>query len=55
VYLGLGNREKALDWLEVAYEERDDWLRILKVHPPLDELRVEPRFIALVRNVGLDS
>jgi TolB-like protein/Flp pilus assembly protein TadD len=55
VYLGLGRQEKALDWLETACEERDDWLRVLKVHPLLDELREEPRFIELLQKVGLDS
>ncbi|MGH9861972.1 MAG: protein kinase domain-containing protein [Candidatus Acidiferrales bacterium] len=53
VYAGLGDKEKALDWLEKAYEERDDRLPNLQVHPRLDSLRSEPRFRRLVDRLGL--
>ena len=48
VYIGLGNNERALDWSEVAYEERRGWLAYFTVNPLLDPLREEPRFKALV-------
>ena len=52
-YLGLGDRDQALMYLERAYEEKDPWLFYLKVWPPLDPLRSEPRFQALLRRVNL--
>jgi Tol biopolymer transport system component len=47
VYLGLGEAEAALDWLEKAYEERSYWLIYLEVDPALDPLRDHPRFATL--------
>jgi serine/threonine-protein kinase len=48
VQIGLGNNARALDWSEVAYEERRGWLAYFTVNPLLDPLRQEPRFKALV-------
>jgi DNA-binding SARP family transcriptional activator len=53
IHLGLGEQERAFEWLERAYEERDSWLVWLKVDPVLDGLRSDPRFKDLVRRVGL--
>ncbi len=44
IYLALGDRERALDWLERAFEERSDHLPYLQVNPRLDGLRGEPRY-----------
>jgi TolB-like protein/Flp pilus assembly protein TadD len=51
-YAALGEKNEAMDWLEKAYEERDDWINWIKVDPNLDALRSEPRFAALLRRVG---
>ena len=51
-YLGLGDKEQALRWLERAYDEQDPWLFWLKTWPPLDPLRSEARFQALLRRVN---
>ncbi|HEX6624170.1 MAG TPA: tetratricopeptide repeat protein [Pyrinomonadaceae bacterium] len=53
IHLGLGDKERALEWLEKTDRERDDWLLQLKVEPVMDSLRSEPRFRDLVRRVGL--
>jgi TolB-like protein/Tfp pilus assembly protein PilF len=53
IYARLGERETALEWLECAYDEHDSTLVWIKVHPRFDALRAEPRFIALVRKMGL--
>jgi Flp pilus assembly protein TadD len=53
IHLGLGETERALEWLERAYREHDRALAWLKVHPRLDPLRGDPRFEELVRKVGL--
>lgn len=54
IYVGLGDRARALDLLETAYEERSGWMAYLKVDPRLDPLCAEPRFIALLQRVGLE-
>jgi TolB-like protein/DNA-binding winged helix-turn-helix (wHTH) protein/Tfp pilus assembly protein PilF len=54
-YLGLGDNEQAIAWLERAYQEESMILQFLKVHPFFDPLRGHPRFADLVRRVGLDQ
>jgi adenylate cyclase len=54
-YAVVGDNERALDWLEKAYSERDGTLVWLKVHPRLDGLRGEPRFRDLLARLRLDS
>jgi len=51
-YLGLGDKDRALTFLERAYEEQDPALFYLKVSPLLDPLRSEPRFQALLRRMN---
>lgn len=52
-YLCLGDKEKALEWLEKGYQERNRRLIDLKVDPHYDLLRSDPRFKNLVRRVRL--
>jgi TolB-like protein/Tfp pilus assembly protein PilF len=52
VYLGLGNKEEALRWLEEGYQDRaGNDLVYLRVEPLLDPLRGDPRFEELVTKV----
>ena len=52
-YADLGNKERAFEWLNTAYQEHD-WLLIsLNTNFRLDSLRADPRFAELVRKVGL--
>jgi len=51
IHLGLGEKEKALDWLEKAYEQRDSACWYLKIDQIYDSVRNEPRFEALVQRV----
>ena len=54
VYLGLGDPEAAMVWLEKGFEERSNWMSFLKVDPVWDSLRGNPRFRALLeKKVGL--
>jgi adenylate cyclase len=55
VYLGLGDKQRALDGLEKAYEVRSALLTSIKVDRIYDPLRTEPRFIALLKKIGLDK
>jgi tetratricopeptide (TPR) repeat protein len=52
VYLGLGENETALDWLEKAYEDRDPCFWWINGDQLYDSVRNEPRFKALVQKVG---
>src|SRR5688572_27702597 len=52
-YARLGQKEKALDWLERGYEERDFRMTMISVSYEFDSVRSEPRFVELVRKIGL--
>ena len=52
LYLGLGDKKRAIDELETAYQRGDtNYLFVLKVDPLFDDLRGQPRFDALVRKI----
>jgi TolB-like protein/Tfp pilus assembly protein PilF len=51
--IGLGEKGRALDWLERAHQERRGFLAYLTVNATLDPLRAEPRFAALVSRMKL--
>ena len=51
VHLGLGETERALDWLENACRQHESSLTSIKVHPIYDPLRGEPRFRELLRKL----
>jgi tetratricopeptide (TPR) repeat protein len=53
VYAGLGDRDRALDWLNRAREAHSASIIWLRTEPMLDGLRGDPRFAALIREVGL--
>ena len=55
LYIGIGDKETALDWVERAIEERRGWAAYLRVHPIVDSLRAEPRFAELVKKMGFDA
>jgi TolB-like protein/DNA-binding winged helix-turn-helix (wHTH) protein/lipoprotein NlpI len=52
-YLGIGDREQALAWLEKAHAQHSTELVSLKVNPSYDALRGDPRFQNLLQRVGL--
>ena len=54
-YLDLGDKENALKFLEWSYEERQYFVVTLNVDPYWDDLRNEPKFIALLKKVGLEK
>jgi TolB-like protein/Flp pilus assembly protein TadD len=55
IYLGLGEFETALDWLEKGLEERSFWMVFLKRDPVYDPLQSHPRFAELLNITGLAS
>jgi eukaryotic-like serine/threonine-protein kinase len=52
VQIGLGNKDKAFDWLDKACTDRSDWMIFLSTDPLFDPLRTDPRFGNLLRRVG---
>jgi eukaryotic-like serine/threonine-protein kinase len=50
----LGDVDDAFRWLDVACEEHATGLVFLRAHPRLDRVRPDPRYMALLRKVGLD-
>jgi Flp pilus assembly protein TadD len=53
--LGSGDRERAVAYLEKAYDQRDWLMRLIAVEPGFDELRADPRFIRLVEALRFPS
>jgi TolB-like protein/tetratricopeptide (TPR) repeat protein len=53
VYNGLGDQNEALSSLERACDERDARVTLLKVDPRWDSLRSNPRFVAVLKRIGL--
>jgi Flp pilus assembly protein TadD len=53
IYIGLGKKDQAFEWLQRACDEREPLLVYLKVRPMFDSLRTDPRFASLFRCVGL--
>jgi serine/threonine protein kinase/Tfp pilus assembly protein PilF len=53
IYTGLGQKEKAFQWLQKAFEERSSFLIYSKWEPRLDPLRSDSRFQDLLRRIGL--
>jgi DNA-binding winged helix-turn-helix (wHTH) protein/TolB-like protein/Tfp pilus assembly protein PilF len=53
IYIGLGEKDRALERLEKAYDERLWEMGMLKVLPVFDPLRSDPRFTVLLRRVNL--
>ena len=51
-YLDAGDNDRAIDWLEKAYEERDPNLPYIGL-PFYGPLRSDPRFQDLLRRIGL--
>ena len=53
VYLGLGDKDRAFEYLTKAVEERDNTMAFFKTSPLFDPLRSDPRFTDLLRRMNL--
>jgi hypothetical protein len=49
LYATVGDKDKAFEYLETAYKERNYRFAMLQVEPQLDPLRDDPRYADLVR------
>jgi hypothetical protein len=52
-YALLGEKDKAFEWLERAFRERESVLMFLTVNENFETLRSDPRFRDLARRMGL--
>ena len=52
IYAGLNEKDKSFYWLERAYQERSNWLTLIKVGRRLKNLHGDPRFDDLLKRVG---
>ncbi len=52
VHLGLGDRARALDYLEQAYDNNSQWMPYLRGDQIWDPLRSDPRFAALMKKLA---
>lgn len=53
LWMGLGNNQQALTWLERGYQERSEHMLYLGLEPLVDPLRGDPGFVQLLNKVGL--
>lgn len=48
-----GENEQAIQWLEKAMRQRDDFITHINVDPEFDSLRSDPRFQRMLQRIGL--
>ncbi len=53
IYIGLGDKEEALNWLEKQMFGRSETANTYAVFPELDDLRSEPRFKEMLKRMNL--
>ena len=53
IHAAMNEKDRAFEWLEKAYEERDIWMMNLKVDPVFSKLRSDRRFQDLLTRAGL--
>ncbi|HMB78906.1 MAG TPA: protein kinase [Vicinamibacterales bacterium] len=53
VYMGLGDRDRALEWLTKAYLASEGVVKDFAIDPRLSPVGGDPRFLALLRKGGL--
>jgi TolB-like protein/Tfp pilus assembly protein PilF len=53
VYVALGDKERAFEWLEKACNARDWGMINIKVWPGFDDVRSDPRFADLLKRMNL--
>ena len=53
VYVALGDKEKAIEYLNRGANDRAGWMVFLKVDPIWDPIRNDAKFIAILKKMGL--
>jgi serine/threonine protein kinase/Tfp pilus assembly protein PilF len=55
IYAALGDNDSAFKCLEQSYERHEESILSLKVDPKVDPLRSDPRFVALLKKIGIEK
>ena len=55
VHASLGETDRAIDWLEIAFEAGDGWRALARAPFEFEGLHSHPRFVALLERIGLDE
>jgi tetratricopeptide (TPR) repeat protein len=53
IHARLSEADKAFEWLDKAFHEKSEYLLWLNVDPSWDNIRSDPRFLALIQKMGL--
>jgi TolB-like protein/DNA-binding winged helix-turn-helix (wHTH) protein len=53
LWMGLGDNKQAFTWLDRGYQDRSEHMLYLGLEPLVDPLRSDPRFVSLLKKVGL--
>ena len=51
IYMGMGEKEKVLEWLEKDYRDWSTWMSALATDFTFNDIRSEPRYVELVRKI----
>jgi serine/threonine-protein kinase len=54
IYTGLGDKDRAFEWLEKGIEQRTRLIYRVKIRPMFDPLRSDPRYAELLRRMNLE-
>lgn len=55
IYTGMGNKDKAFEWLERAYEKRDPRIYPIKTMANFKSLNSDPRWTEFMKKLGLEG
>jgi hypothetical protein len=55
VHAALGEKDRAIQWLDQAYQNRDFFMTFAGTDPALDPLRSDPRFAVLLKKAGFPA
>jgi hypothetical protein len=53
VYVGLGDKDQAFQWLEKSFQDHEARINRLKVDPLFDSVRSDARYADLIHRIGL--
>ena len=55
IYAAIGASDKTFEWLDRAYKKHDFFLTLVKITPEYDKYKTDPRYIALLKKMGLSQ
>jgi len=54
-YVGLGENEKAIEMIEKAYDDGEDWLHVIATDPLFATVKSEPKVVAVLKKIGVGN